>query len=140
MDLKASLDPENAFLSSWTVNGDPCDGGSYEGVGCTGDGHVANISLQGRGLSGKLSSAIAGLEHLTGLYLHYNSLDGEIPREIGNLSQLSDLYLNMNNLSGEIPSEIGNLESLQGSSLFSAIFVAKFHFSFAGYCHYAIKI
>ncbi|OWM73901.1 probable leucine-rich repeat receptor-like protein kinase At5g63930 [Punica granatum] len=115
MDLKASLDPDNTLLPSWNLNGDPCNagGGSFDGVGCTADGHVANISLQGRGLSGKLSPAIAGLEHLTGLYLHYNSLYGEIPREIGNLSRLSDLYLNMNNLSGEIPSEIGNLESLQ---------------------------
>ncbi|KAI6674886.1 hypothetical protein NL676_002792 [Syzygium grande] len=112
MDMKASLDPESKYLSSWTVNGDPCDG-SFQGVGCDDKGLVANISLQGRGLTGGLSPAIAGLTHLTGLYLHYNSLCGEIPREIGNLSELSDLYLNMNNLSGQIPPEMADMGSLQ---------------------------
>ncbi|KAJ8536703.1 hypothetical protein K7X08_035104 [Anisodus acutangulus] len=112
MDLKASLDPDNALLTSWTVSGDPCDG-SFEGVACNEKGQVANISLQGKGLKGKLSPAIGGLIHLTGLYLHYNSLYGEIPREISNLVELSDLYLNVNNLSGEIPPELGNMSSLQ---------------------------
>lgn len=113
MDFKASLDPENKYLSSWTVNGKPCDG-SFEGVACNGLGRVANISLQGKGLSGKLSPSISGLNHLTGLYLHYNSLYGEIPPEIAKLTDLTDLYLNVNNLSGLIPPEISNMASLQG--------------------------
>ncbi|KAI4351899.1 hypothetical protein L6164_006200 [Bauhinia variegata] len=113
MDIKSSLDPGNHFLSSWTVNGNPCED-SFEGVACNDKGLVANISLQGKGLYGKLSPAIAGLKHLTGLYLHYNSLNGEIPREIANLTELSDLYLNVNHLSGEIPPEIGKMENLQG--------------------------
>ena len=113
MDMKAALDPQNQCLSSWTINGNPCDG-SFEGVACNERGQVANISLQGKGLSGKLSPAIEGLKHLSGLYLHYNSLYGEVPREIANLTELSELYLNMNNLSGEIPPEIGNMAGLQG--------------------------
>ncbi|OMO85860.1 hypothetical protein CCACVL1_09955 [Corchorus capsularis] len=112
MDIKAALDPDDRYLSSWTSNGDPCNG-RFEGLGCNEKGQIANISLQGKGLSGKVSPAISELKHLTGLYLHYNSLYGEIPREIANLTLLTDLYLNMNNLSGEIPSEIGNMESLQ---------------------------
>lgn len=113
MDLKATLDPEGHFLSSWSMSGNPC-GGSFEGVACNEKGQVANVSLQGKGLSGKLSPAIGGLKHLTGLYLHYNSLYGEIPAEIANLTELSDLYLNVNHLSGEIPHVIGKMESLQG--------------------------
>ncbi|XP_062153677.1 LRR receptor-like serine/threonine-protein kinase GSO2 [Alnus glutinosa] len=112
MDVKAALDPRRQYLSSWTINGDPCDG-SFEGVACNERRQVANISLQGKGLSGRLSPAISGLRHLTGLYLHYNSLSGQIPREIANLIQLSDLYLNVNNLSGEIPPQIGNMAGLQ---------------------------
>ncbi|KAB1208172.1 Protein NSP-INTERACTING KINASE 2 [Morella rubra] len=112
MDMKAALDPHNQYLSSWTINGDPCDG-FFEGVACNEKGQVANISLQGKGLSGKLSPAIAGLRYLTGLYLHYNSLYGEIPREIASLTELSDLYLNVNNLSGEIPPELGSMAALQ---------------------------
>ena len=113
MDMKAALDPQNQYLSSWTINGNPCDG-SFEGVVCNERGQVANISMQGKGLSGKLSPAIEGLKHLSGLYLHYNSLYGEVPREIANLTELSELYLNVNNLSGEIPPEIGNMAGLQG--------------------------
>ena len=113
MVIKSTLDPHNLFLSSWTINGDPCDG-SFEGVACNERGQVANISLQGKGLTGKRSPASAGLKHLTGLYLHYNSLYGEIPVEIANLTQLSDLYLNVNNLSGTIPAELGKMATLQG--------------------------
>lgn len=112
MDFKANLDPENKFLTTWRVPGDPCDG-SFEGVACNEKGQVANISLQGKGLSGKLSSAIGELRHLTGLYLHYNALNGELPREISNLSELTDLYLNVNNLSGEVPPELGDMANLQ---------------------------
>ncbi|KAI3900621.1 hypothetical protein MKW92_016401 [Papaver armeniacum] len=112
MEMKASLDPENRFLSSWTSDGNPCSG-SFEGVACNEQGKVANISLQGKGLSGKVPSAISGLKCLSGLYLHYNSLSGDIPKEISNLTELSDLYLNVNNISGVIPPEIGKMASLQ---------------------------
>ncbi|XP_073306327.1 uncharacterized protein [Primulina huaijiensis] len=112
MDLKASLDPENLHLGSWVFRDDPCDG-RFEGVACNEKGQVTNISLQGKGLAGKLSPEIGRLKYLTGLYLHYNSLYGEIPKEIGDLTELSDLYLNVNNLSGEIPPELGNMENLQ---------------------------
>lgn len=113
MDIKASLDPDNTYLVSWTVLGNQCDG-SFDGVVCNDNGQVANISLQGKGLIGKLSPTFAELKQLTGLYLHYNSLSGNIPKEIANLTQLVDLYLNVNNLSGIIPVELGNMESLQG--------------------------
>ncbi|GAB4844351.1 hypothetical protein Ancab_037715 [Ancistrocladus abbreviatus] len=112
IDLKASLDPHSAYLSSWTSDGDPC-GGTFQGVACDEFGHVVNISLQGKGLRGFLPPAIGELKSLTGLYLHFNMLSGEIPREIANLRKLSDLYLNVNNLTGSIPEEIGNMSSLQ---------------------------
>ncbi|CAH8275687.1 unnamed protein product [Arabidopsis lyrata] len=112
MELKSSLDPENKLLRSWTFNGDPCDG-SFEGIACNQHLKVANISLQGKRLAGKLSPAVAELKCLSGLYLHYNSLSGEIPQEITNLTELSDLYLNVNNFSGEIPADIGSMDGLQ---------------------------
>lgn len=113
LDLKASLDPENKLLQSWTENGDPCSG-SFEGIACNEHRKVANISLQGKGLTGKLSPSLSGLKCLSGLYLHYNSLSGEIPKEIRNLTELTDLYVDVNNLSGNIPPEIGSMASLQG--------------------------
>ncbi|OMP00626.1 hypothetical protein COLO4_12533 [Corchorus olitorius] len=113
LQIKASLDPENRFLSSWTSYSDPCSSGSFEGVACNELGHVANISLQGKGLYGRIPAALGGLKSLTGLYLHFNALSGEIPKEIATLSLLSDLYLNVNNLSGVIPPQIGNMSNLQ---------------------------
>lgn len=113
MDLKKSLDPEDMVLGSWTSDGDPCSG-SFLGVACNEHNKVANISLPGRGLSGRVSPAVAELRCLSGLYLHFNHLSGDIPREIANLTELMDLYLNVNNLSGTIPPDIGNMISLQG--------------------------
>ncbi|XP_068669849.1 LRR receptor kinase BAK1-like [Aristolochia californica] len=112
MDLKASLDPDGRFLSSWSSDGDPCSGG-FDGVACNEHGKVANISLQGKGLYGSVPAVISGLKCLTGIYLHYNFLTGEIPKEIANLSEVTELYLNVNNFSGAIPEEIGNMASLQ---------------------------
>ncbi|PSS04088.1 Leucine-rich repeat receptor-like serine/threonine-protein kinase [Actinidia chinensis var. chinensis] len=112
MEIKLSLDPDNKYLSSWTSDGDPC-GGTFLGVACNEHWKVANISLQGKGLAGKVSPAVAELKCLSGLYLHYNALTGEIPREIANLTELIDLYLDWNNLSGTIPLEIGDMASLQ---------------------------
>ncbi|CAK9173152.1 unnamed protein product [Ilex paraguariensis] len=112
MEIKSSLDPENNYLFSWTNNGDLCSG-TFEGIVCNEHNKVANISLQSKGLKGRISPAVAGLKCLSGLYLHYNSLTGEIPKEIANLTELTDLYLDVNNLSGSIPPEIGSMASLQ---------------------------
>uniref|UniRef100_A0ACD5ZRB9 Uncharacterized protein n=1 Tax=Avena sativa TaxID=4498 RepID=A0ACD5ZRB9_AVESA len=113
--LRAALDPAGRVLGSWDPAADPC-GGSFVGVTCDGGGHVTGVSLQGRGLSGTLPPAVAGLRRLRGLYLHYNGIKGPIPREIGGLSDLADLYLDVNHLSGPVPVEIaamGNLQVLQ---------------------------
>ncbi|KAL8200849.1 hypothetical protein R6Q57_012188 [Mikania cordata] len=112
MEIKASLDPENKHLTSWTESGDPCTG-SFLGVACNEYLKVANISLPGQRLTGKLPSSISGLKYLSGLYLHYNSLTGEIPVQIMALTELTELYLNVNNLTGEIPPEIGNMAGLR---------------------------
>ncbi|XP_074279967.1 proline-rich receptor-like protein kinase PERK9 [Silene latifolia] len=113
LEIKSALDPHGTYLSSWTVNGDPCVGPTFEGVACNADGKVANISLQGKGLNGVLPSAIGKLKNLTGLYLHFNKLSGEIPKEISELTQLTDLYLDVNNFTGSIPQQLGDMSSLQ---------------------------
>jgi Leucine-rich repeat (LRR) protein len=121
LDIKSSLDPEKRFLTSWTPDADPCSSGSFDGVACDGNRRVANISLQGMGLTGTIPPSIGLLTSLTGLYLHFNSLTGHIPKDISNLPLLTDLYLNVNNLSGEIPPLIGNLDNLQGRSIYACV-------------------
>ncbi|KAL2511443.1 Leucine-rich repeat protein kinase family protein [Abeliophyllum distichum] len=113
MTIKASLDPQNLVLSSWSPNTtDPCNG-SFEGIACSENGQVLNISLQGKGLSGQIPPEIGQLKSLSGLYLHFNQLHGVVPKEIANLTELTDLYLNVNNLSGNIPPQIGDMSALQ---------------------------
>uniref|UniRef100_A0A0E0QDN5 Protein kinase domain-containing protein n=1 Tax=Oryza rufipogon TaxID=4529 RepID=A0A0E0QDN5_ORYRU len=114
MELKAALDPSGRLLPSWARGGDPCGRGDYfEGVSCDARGRVAAVSLQGKGLAGAISPAVAMLPGLTGLYLHYNELAGAIPRQLGDLPMLAELYLGVNNLSGTIPVELGRLPALQ---------------------------
>ncbi|XP_027160589.1 LRR receptor-like serine/threonine-protein kinase GSO2 [Coffea eugenioides] len=113
LSIKVSLDPSDHILSSWSPNAtDPCNG-SFVGIACNGNGQVLNISLQGKGLTGKIPPEIGQLKSLSGLYLHFNQLHGGVPKEIANLTELSDLYLNVNYLTGEIPPELGNMPSLQ---------------------------
>lgn len=117
MAIKASLDPQNLVLTSWSPNAtDPCNHSSFEGIACNELGQVVNISLQGKGLYGKIPPEIGQINTLSGLYLHFNHLHGVVPREIANLTHLLDLYLNVNHLSGSIPPEIGNITGLQGCS------------------------
>lgn len=114
--LKRALDPAGRVLGSWDPSGDPC-AGSFVGLTCGRDGRVTAVSLQGRGLSGTLPPAVAGLRRLQGLYLHYNGIKGPIPREIGKLSELTDLYLDVNHLTGPVPVEIAAIANLQGEIL-----------------------
>jgi hypothetical protein len=123
--LKRALDPTGRVLGSWDPSGDPCRG-SFVGVTCSRDGRVTAVSLQGRGLSGSLPPAVAGLRRLQGLYLHYNGIKGPIPREIGKLSELTDLYLDVNHLTGPVPVEIAAIVNLQGVVLSFPCFLPKF--------------
>ncbi|XP_071688720.1 protein NSP-INTERACTING KINASE 2-like [Rutidosis leptorrhynchoides] len=111
--IKSFLDPKGQTLNSWTADAKSYCDGAFEGVACNEFGKVMNISLQGKGLFGKIPAEIGELKSLTGLYLHFNGLHGEIPKEIGELTQLTDLYLNVNNLSGEIPPELEKMANLQ---------------------------
>ncbi|KAI7743077.1 hypothetical protein M8C21_014220 [Ambrosia artemisiifolia] len=97
MDIKASLDPENKHLMSWTESGDPCSN-SFVGVVC-------NEYL-------KIPKEISALTELSELYLNVNNLTGDIPLEIGNMTSLQVVELCCNELNGSIPSELGNLKKL----------------------------
>ncbi|KAL3516992.1 hypothetical protein ACH5RR_023894 [Cinchona calisaya] len=113
LTVKASLDPQDLILSSWSSNATDFCNGSFQGIACNENGQVVNISLQGKGLNGKIPPEIGLLKSLSGLYLHFNKLHGVVPKEIANLTELSDLYLNVNDISGEIPPELGNMSNLQ---------------------------
>ena len=82
---------------------------------------MANISLQGRELTGYIPMTLSQLPALSGLFLQYNKLWGTIPRNLSSLTNLTNLYLNNNTLSGAIPPEIGQLSNLQGTPIHHSI-------------------
>uniref|UniRef100_J3M598 Leucine-rich repeat-containing N-terminal plant-type domain-containing protein n=1 Tax=Oryza brachyantha TaxID=4533 RepID=J3M598_ORYBR len=85
----------------------------FEGVSCDARDRVAMVSLQGKGLAGSISPAVAMLPGLTRLYMHYNKLSAVVPRQLGNLPMLAELYLGVNNLSGIVHVELSRLSSVQ---------------------------
>jgi len=100
----------------WTNNtgwddeyNDHCD---WHGIHCT-NKSVVDILLGNNGLSGRISSSIAGLGSLEQLYLEDNDLRGRIPEEIENLTELSSVRLNYNALTGIIPKGLAHLLSLK---------------------------
>ena len=77
--------------------------GTWSGVTVSG-GHVTQINLSNRNLTGTLPAEMGGLTYLTNLNLFANPITGPIPPELGNLTALQYLTFESNRLSGSIPS------------------------------------
>ena len=73
---------------------------------------VTKLELGGKGLSGRIPSALGNLTGLEELDLSDNDLTGSIPTELGSLAILTELRLNKNRLTGQIPTELGSLTGL----------------------------
>ncbi len=75
--------------TGWNETDAPCD---WFGVSCSG-GHVINLYLYNKKLSGSIPESLGNLSNLRSLDLHSNQLNGSIPESLGNLSHLQSLYL-----------------------------------------------
>jgi len=109
-----TLDPGNVY--KW------CDDSSYQacdwrGVSCD-EGHVINLFLLGRGLTGVLPD-LSALTHLKELNLTNNKLTEAFSGLIG-LTHLEILYLNNNQLTGSFP-DLSSLKNLKVLSAISSI-------------------
>jgi hypothetical protein len=89
--------------ANWLSTNSPCE---WSGVTCT-DGHVTDLYLSYRAMTGSLPSALADLTFLRVLDLHDNQLGGPIPPEVARLDQLVSLDLSRNQFSGSLPPELG---------------------------------
>ncbi|MEK8019189.1 MAG: prolyl oligopeptidase family serine peptidase, partial [Candidatus Parabeggiatoa sp.] len=98
---KLSLDK----LIRWNKSNKPCQWG---GVSCD-NGHVTELKLYNRQLTGSIPDSIGNLNQLKILSLAKNQLSGTIPSSIDNLSKLEILNLSSNNFSGTIPAFLGKL-------------------------------
>ena len=76
---------------------------------------LERLSLTGNKLTGSIPYLL-NLDELRVLELGSNRLKGEIPLSLGGPENLEVLYLHKNKLSGEIPPEIGYFENLPQSS------------------------
>jgi N-acetylmuramoyl-L-alanine amidase len=101
---------ESSLGNNWARIDDPCQ---WTGVTC-GSGHVIDLNLTGKNLSGVLPD-LSGLNRLQFLNLAYNQLEDTLPNSSKLPLTLQVLNLSHNQFSGEIPdlSGLSNLTVLQ---------------------------
>uniref|UniRef100_A0A0E0JVQ4 non-specific serine/threonine protein kinase n=1 Tax=Oryza punctata TaxID=4537 RepID=A0A0E0JVQ4_ORYPU len=132
----AGLSQDGGIAMSWRNGTDCC---AWEGITCSGDGAVIELSLAANGLEGQISPSLGELTSLSHLNLSYNSLFGDLPEELmssgsiividvsfnrlnGNLQELNSSVLNIscNRFTGEFPSitweKMSNLVAINASN------------------------
>ncbi|KAF9590839.1 hypothetical protein IFM89_038711 [Coptis chinensis] len=103
------------IILAWSNNSVCCQ---WDGVSCNNlhPGSIASrvtmLNLHGRGLKGKISQSLSGLDQLKLLDLSFNNLEGDIPIELSNLQKLEVLDLSYNMLSGSVSQVLGGLMSI----------------------------
>lgn len=107
---EVTRDPSGALATWNSSDASPC---SWTGVVCDQAGNASRILLQGRALSGTISSELSRLNHLRTIVLSDNSFSGSIPAELALVTTLWKLNVSDNALSGTIPKELGALASLR---------------------------
>ena len=75
--------------------------------------NIRALGFDGRGIVGKIPSAIGELANIEYLFLGGNHLDGAIPASFFALKKLKNIDLSGNNYAGAIPSEFGTMASLE---------------------------
>ncbi|PKU66045.1 probable LRR receptor-like serine/threonine-protein kinase IRK [Dendrobium catenatum] len=102
--FKADLEDPQSKLASWNEDDvDPC---GWVGVKCDSRSHrVAELSLDGLGLSGKIGRGLLQLSSLRKLSLSRNNFSGALNPDLTRLENLHTVDLSDNALSGPIPSK-----------------------------------
>ncbi|KAL5730431.1 Phytosulfokine receptor 2 [Ranunculus cassubicifolius] len=105
-----------SIISAWSKDSKCC---TWDGVVCNNlhtelvASRVIMLILPSRGLQGKISQAIGGLNQLQNLDLSNNTLKGDIPIGLLTLQHLEVLDLSYNMLSGSISEALGGLKALR---------------------------
>ncbi|KAK3037561.1 hypothetical protein RJ639_031994 [Escallonia herrerae] len=103
--FRSDLHDPFSYLASWKEDDNsPC---SWEFVKCNpATGLVAELSLDGLSLSGKIGRGLQKLQNLKGISLSNNNLTGNISPELSLMGSLERLNLSHNGLTGRIPSSL----------------------------------
>ena len=101
LQFLAGLSQDGGLAASWRDNGTDCC--KWEGVGCNGDGAVAEVSLGSKGLEGRISPSLADLTSLQRVNLSYNSFSGGLPLELMSSGSIIVLDVSFSRLNGPLP-------------------------------------
>jgi hypothetical protein len=96
----AGLSHDNGIAMSWRNGMDCCE---WEGITCSEDGAVIEVSLASKGLEGRISPSLGELTSLSRLNLSYNSLSGGLPAELMSSGSIVVLDVSFNHLNGNLP-------------------------------------
>uniref|UniRef100_A0A0D9WTJ2 non-specific serine/threonine protein kinase n=1 Tax=Leersia perrieri TaxID=77586 RepID=A0A0D9WTJ2_9ORYZ len=127
--LDGFLPGRNGNLNmSWVKGTDCCE---WEGINCSSDGTVTDVSLSSKGLQGHISPSLGNLTRLLHLNLSHNLLDGSLPMELLFSRSIKVLDISFNRLDGSLPelqssSDGSPLQVLNiSSNLFTGLFPSK---------------
>ncbi|XP_052143152.1 receptor-like protein 3 [Oryza glaberrima] len=121
----AGLAHDNGIAMSWRNGMDCC---AWEGITCSEDGAVIEVSLASKGLEGRISPSLGELTSLSHLNLSYNSLTGGLPAELMSSGSIVVLDVSFNHLNGnlqELNSSVSN-QPLQVLNISSNQFTGAF--------------
>ncbi|KAG6542236.1 hypothetical protein Mapa_016364 [Marchantia paleacea] len=104
------MDRWHANFPTWIAGGDPCL--QWENVTCSA-GHVTQLHLGNRGLSGELAPEVGELKELILLDLSENSIQGNIPMNLASCEKLRILTMSQNPWSVSFPTVIPKLFQLE---------------------------
>jgi Leucine-rich repeat (LRR) protein len=127
----SGLSQDNCLTALWKNDTDCCE---WEGIHCSGNGAVVEISLAFRGLQGCISSSLGDLNNLQSLNLSYNSFTGSLPSELLASSSIVVLDVSFNQLSRvqqpqESNSSVTNNRPLQVLNISSNLFTGEFPYA-----------
>ncbi|KAF0935649.1 hypothetical protein E2562_035100 [Oryza meyeriana var. granulata] len=93
------LSQDDGLAASWLDGTDCC---KWDGIACSQDSTVTDVSLASRSLQGHISPSIGNLTGLLRLNLSHNLLSGALPQELMSSSSLIVVDISFNRLNGDL--------------------------------------
>lgn len=93
------------WFRRWDTTLDVC---SWQGVTCTSDGRLTNISLTKNNLSGTLPSSLGDLADVAYFSVDENNITGTLPTSLQSWTNMYNFDVSYNQLNGTLPPEYGS--------------------------------
>ncbi|KAG8058139.1 hypothetical protein GUJ93_ZPchr0002g24930 [Zizania palustris] len=127
----SELTGDGGLAMSWQDGTDCCQ---WEGITCSQDRTVTDVSLASRSIQGHISPSLGSLPGLLRLNLSHNLLSGALPQELMSSSSIIVIDISFNRLKGdlnELPSSVP-ARPLQVLNISSNLFTGQFPSSIWG--------